>query len=291
MARATLEAYGRDLAGLLRQLTNLGVMEPRDVAERHLVEHFQGLHSGRGLSGASVTRHQASARVFFRWMRASGLIERDVSEILERPTRWKRLPDVLSPRQMKALVESPGPQESDPVDGPPLWLRDRAVLELMYASGLRASEVGSIGLSDYDPVAGSIRIRGKGSKERVVPVGRPAREWLSRYLKECRPLLEAPGGVPSVEHKGRIFLTTRGVPLDRQGVWRLVKRWATMAGISGAHPHTLRHSFATHLLVGGADLRVVQDLLGHADIGTTQIYTHVDSARLRSVHRGFHPRA
>ena len=294
LAPATRQAYERDLTGLLRAVSDRGAAEPRAITERHLVDHFQSLRSERNMAGSSVTRHLASTRVLFRWMRSAGLIERDISQVLERPTRWKRLPDVLSPRQMKALVEAPAPTpESDAdadSDAPPLWVRDRAVLELMYASGLRASEVGTIGLADYDEVAGSIRVRGKGSKERVVPVGRPAQHWMSRYLKECRPRLEAPGGSPRLGDKGRIFLTTRGTPLDRLGVWRMVKRWAARAGIAHAHPHTLRHSFATHLLAGGADLRVVQDLLGHADIATTQIYTHVDKSRLKSVHHSFHPR-
>lgn len=294
LARATLEAYTRDLTDLLTAMTAAGIATPADITERHVVEHFQSLHAARKLSGASVTRHLASTRVFFRWMRAVGLVERDASQILERPTKWARLPDVLSPRQMKALVEAPREMEKagKPRDSetPPVWIRDRAVLELMYASGLRASEVGAVGLSDYDAVAGSIRIRGKGSKERVVPVHETAQTWLARYLKECRPKLEAPNGVLNIEHKGRIFLTPRGTPLDRMSVWRLVKKWANIAGIADAHPHTLRHSFATHLLSGGADLRIVQDLLGHADIGTTQVYTHVDSARLKSVHTKFHPR-
>lgn len=290
MAKATLEAYTRDLTDLLTALARSGVQSPETISERHVVEHFQSLHGERGLSGATVTRHLASTRVFFRWMKAVGLIQRDPSQILERPTKWTRLPDVLSPRQMKALVESPRSMETDDPAKPALWIRDRAALELMYASGLRASEVGSVGLMDYDPVAGSIRVRGKGSKERVVPVGGPARDWLARYLKECRPELEAPGGVPGLGHKGRVFLTARGTPLDRMGVWRMVRRWAGIAGLASVHPHTLRHSFATHLLGGGADLRVVQELLGHADIGTTQVYTHVDAGRLKSVHQKCHPR-
>ncbi len=293
LARATLEAYTRDLTDLLAAMTAAGAALPADITERHLVGHFQSLHAQRHLSGASVTRHLASTRVFFRWMRAMSLVERDGSQILERPTKWTRLPDVLSPRQMKALVEAPRSMQADDAANPdaaPVWIRDRAVLELMYASGLRASEVGAVGLADYDPVAGSIRVRGKGSKERVVPVGVPAQAWLARYLKECRPNLEAPAGVPTLETKGRIFLTPRATPLDRMSVWRLVKKWANAAGIADAHPHTLRHSFATHLLSGGADLRIVQDLLGHADIGTTQVYTHVDAARLKSVHDRCHPR-
>jgi integrase/recombinase XerD len=295
LAQATLDAYRRDLTDLIHTLAAAGVPDPAAVTERHLVKHFQALRSVRGLSGTSVTRHLASTRVFFRWMRSAGLIERDPSQILERPTRWKRLPDVLSPNQMKALVEAPRPADEAPAKPgqpppPPLWIRDRAVLELMYASGLRASEVGSVGLSDYDAIAGSIRVRGKGSKDRVVPVGAHARNWLARYLKECRPALEAPGGVPNAANKGRIFLTVRGTPLDRMGVWRLVNHWSKHAGLK-AHPHTLRHSFATHLLGGGADLRVVQDLLGHADIATTQIYTHVDQSRLKSVHQKCHPRS
>jgi integrase/recombinase XerD len=227
-------------------------------------------------------------RVFCRWLHARGLVAEDPSQILERPTRWKKLPGVLSPKQLKALIESPRPEAArkDGPEQPPLWLRDRAMLELMYASGLRASEVGALGLTDLHDTLGVVRVTGKGNKQRLVPVGKPAQNAIRAYMSECRVVLVRPDG----RDKGRLLLSRSGRPLERVAVWQIVKRHAATAGLRDVHPHMLRHSFATHLLAGGADLRVVQELLGHADISTTQIYTHVDRSRLRDVHRKHHPR-
>ncbi|MEM7622641.1 MAG: tyrosine-type recombinase/integrase, partial [Planctomycetota bacterium] len=172
-----------------------------------------------------------------------------------------------------------------------LWIRDRAVLEIMYASGLRASEVGAIGTSEYTSSIGVLRVLGKGDKQRLVPMGEPAQVWLERYLAEVRPKLVAAGLASGDRRdKGRIFLTRSGRPIERVRVWQIVKKWSAVAGLAGVHPHMLRHSFATHLLHGGADLRVVQELLGHADIGTTQVYTHVDKRHIRATLDTCHPR-
>ena len=301
LAPATLTAYGRDLRELLIDLTAAGVTEPGGITPGHLTSHVARLSKTDGLSGTTVARHLATIRVFFRWLRARGMVEGDPTEILLTPTRWKKVPGVLTPGQMRRLVEAAaepdGPAaRSGAVSAVPLWLRDRAILELMYSSGLRASEVGAVELNGVLDTLGVLRVLGKGSKQRLVPMGEPAQEWLGRYLDECRPVLarraadagakrgQAPGD------KGRVFLTKTGRPIERVRVWQLVKKYAARAGLHDVHPHTLRHSFATHLLAGGADLRVVQELLGHADITTTQIYTHVDRSQLKRVHEKFHPR-
>lgn len=281
----TLEAYSRDLTELLAELTSAGITSAVKITPRDLSGHLTGLKTGRGLAPTSIIRHLATLKVFCRWMAARGFIKDNPADVLERPTRWRRLPGVLSPRQLKQLLEAPRPGEA--ADGPPLWQRDRAMLELMYASGLRASEVGELGMTDLHEALGVVRVTGKGRKQRLVPFGKPARAAIQAYLAECRPLLVRPDG----RDRGRLLLSRTGRPLERVAVWQIVKRHAAAAGLQDVHPHTLRHSFATHLLVGGADLRVVQELLGHADIGTTEIYTHVDRSRLRDVHKKHHPRA
>ncbi len=301
----TLDAYGRDLASLMHDLAGLGVGTPAGLTPRLLSQHLSRLKTDRDLSGSSIIRHMATIKVFCRWLTARGGMHEDPSEVLERPMRWKKLPGVLSPRQLKALIEAPSaavgtwplavgqneakcqkPKANSP-PAPPLWLRDRAMLELMYASGLRASEVGALGMTDFHETLGVVRVTGKGNKQRLVPVGKPAMGAIERYLKECRPRLVR----EDRRDAGKMILTRSGRPIERVAVWQIVKRHAAAAGLRDVHPHMLRHSFATHLLAGGADLRVVQELLGHADIATTQIYTHVDKSRLKSVHQKHHPRA
>ena len=309
MAPTTIEAYGRDLRVMADDMVAWGVEGPGDVTPRLLSDHVSALSRERGLSGSTVARHLATIRVFFRWLLGRGQIEGDPTEILQTPARWKKVPGVLTPGQMRRLVEAArepepqtgtGPRESQSGRGsaktPDLWIRDRAILELMYASGLRASEVGALGLTDVLESLGAIRVTGKGSKQRLVPMGEHAQTWVGRYLAECRPALERRAresmktGNASAD-AGRVFLTKNGKPIERVRVWQLVKKYAARAGLAGVHPHTLRHSFATHLLGGGADLRVVQELLGHSDISTTQIYTHVDQTQLKKTHERFHPRA
>jgi integrase/recombinase XerD len=283
----TLDAYGRDLSYLLDHLAEHGVLTPAAIGPRDLARHITGLKSDRSLSGTSIVRHLATIKVFCRWLAARGLVSENPADLLDRPTRWKKLPGVLSPRDLKRLLEAPRPGADALDDGPPLWLRDRAMLELMYASGLRASEVGAVALTDLHETLGVVRVTGKGRKQRLVPVGKPALAAIAAYVKECRPRLTR----PDVRDQGRLLLSRSGRPLERVAVWQIVKRHAVAAGMRNVHPHILRHSFATHLVAGGADLRVVQELLGHADIATTQIYTHVDSSRLKAVHRKHHPRA
>ena len=297
---ATLEAYGRDLRDLFADLRRRGVSSPGAIQAQHLSDHLAALRRERGMETTTIARHLATIKVFCRWLHAEGRIARNPADLLEQPSRWRKLPGTLSPNQIRKLLASPSP-ESDTPKPPiaasraadaarpqaPLWLRDRAMLELMYACGLRASEVGAIGVRDLHDTLGVVRVLGKGDKHRLVPMGTPARDAIARYLAECRPLLIR----GKTHHRERLLLSRTGRPLERVAVWQIVRKHAARAGLRDVHPHLLRHSFATHLLIGGADLRVVQELLGHADIGTTQIYTHVDSARLKSVHAKHHPRA
>ncbi|MGP1272249.1 MAG: site-specific tyrosine recombinase [Phycisphaerales bacterium] len=284
----TLEAYGRDLAELLENLDQLGVTEPGAITPRHLADHIARLSSTRRLSPASVTRHLATIRVFCRWLDATGRVDENPAQVLERPARWTKLPGVLTPRQMRRLLDAPDAAVQTATPGLMAWLalRDKAMIELMYASGLRASEVGAVRVEDLELRLGVVRVTGKGDKQRLVPVGVPAVQAVERYLGEPRAGLLA-GAARATD---RLFVSRTGRPLERVAVWQIIRRHAVAAGLQGVHPHMLRHSFATHLLAGGADLRVVQELLGHADIATTQIYTHVDSSRLRDVHKRFHPR-
>ncbi len=281
LAPATLDAYTRDLNDLVEYLRPGGVSIPEDVTPHHLAEHIRDLHRKRNLQPSSIARHLTTIRVFFRFHQANGAIDDNPARLLEPPTRWKRLPGVLSPRQMQRLLAATSEETGR------LWLRDRAMLELMYAAGLRASEVATLRLTDYNATLGVLVVTGKGTKQRLVPVGRPAQHWTDRYLQELRPTLTR---FDDGRDRGRLLVSHTGRPLERIAVWQIVRRLAAHAGMGDAHPHMLRHSFATHLLAGGADLRVVQELLGHADIATTQIYTHVDRARLRQVVKQYHPR-
>lgn len=300
----SLDAYGRDAAQVMWSLHEAGVKSLRGAEPRMLSQHLTKLKTQRGLDGASVIRHLATIRVLFRWALSTGRCESDPTTILDRPTRWKKLPDVLSPAQVGKLLEAANGRETNERtserasegngkksstesgrQSAPIWMRDRALLELLYASGLRASEVCSISVNDVHATLGVVRVTGKGNKQRLVPMGEPAKRAVAMYVEQCRPKLDKLDG----RSKGALLLSSTGRPLERVRVWQLVQHYAKLAGLK-VYPHMLRHSFATHLLIGGADLRVVQEMLGHADIATTQIYTHVDRTRLKQVHKQFHPR-
>ena len=285
LAKATLSAYELDLRDLLKDLQKNGIDEPARLRADHLANHLRSLRTEHQLASSSVIRHLATIRMFCRFLHADGRITENPADLLERPTRWRHLPDVLTPNQVKKLLTTPQP-EIDP-HAPPLFLRDRAILELMYAAGLRASEAAGLILGDYHQTLRVIMVTGKGNKQRLLPIGKPAVMALETYLENCRPVLLRPDG----RDKGAVFLSRTGRPLERVALWQIVKRNARKAGLNNVHPHTLRHSFATHMLSGGANLRTVQELLGHSDISTTQIYTHVDQARLKSIHEKYHPRA
>ena len=274
----THEAYSRDLARFVGYSVGRGAASPPDVTSRLLREYLYHLKD-LGLAPASIRRNVSSLRTYFKFLIGEGHIARDPSERLESPKRWRSLPEVLTVAEIDRLLAAPLLDD-------PLVFRDRAMLELAYGAGLRVSEWISIGLRDLMFDDGLVRVFGKGSKERLVPIGRRAIGALATYVRELRPRLEQGEG------KGVLFLNARGEPLTRMGAWKILRKYVERAGIEKhVSPHTLRHSFATHLLEGGADLRAVQEMLGHADISTTQIYTHVDREYLRSVHRQFHPRA
>ncbi|MFM1822453.1 MAG: Tyrosine recombinase XerD [Planctomycetota bacterium] len=281
LAPASIATYGRDLDDLVGDLVSRGVASPAAVEPAHLAEHVRFLARDRSLDPATIVRHVSTVRVFFRFLHASRLVRENPARLLERPTKWRKIPDVISPSQMKRLVEAPSPDHGE------LWARDRAILELMYAAGLRASEVGDVRLNQWFPVVASLHVVGKGSKHRIVPVGMAAARALERWIGELRPALVG-GDEARAGH--RLFVSARGKPLERVAVWMLVKKYAAVAGLHGVHPHVLRHSFATDLLRGGCDLRTVQEFLGHASVVTTQIYTHVDKSRLRETVSRFHPR-
>ena len=290
LAQASIVAYRRDLETLMLDLQSRGVERIEDTTPDALIGHVRSLTADRGYASGTISRRLATTKVFFRWLLATSKIENNPADHLDMPTKWKKLPGVLTPGQMRKLLEAPHPPEK-PVKGmPPLWMRDRAILELMYASGLRASEVGTIGLMDIIEKLGVVRVLGKGDKHRLVPMGKPARDALHIYMNECRPMLITAERAGDRLDQGKLFLSRTGRPLERVRVWQIVKHWANIAGMGKVHPHMLRHSFATHLLMGGADLRIVQELLGHADITTTQIYTHVDRSKLRDTIKNLHPR-
>ncbi len=287
---ATIEAYSRDLEHLMLELLDRGFTDPIATTPDALIGHVRTMSSERGYNASTISRHLATIKVFYRWMLATGQIDDNPADHLDQPTKWKRLPGVLTPSQVRKLLEAPQPPENPPKRALPLWIRDRAILELMYASGLRASEVGQIGLIDIMEKIGVVRVLGKGDKQRLVPMGKPAQVALQRYIDECRPMLITAERAAERRDGGKLFLSRTGKPIERVRVWQIVKHWAKQADLPKTYPHMLRHSFATHLLAGGADLRIVQELLGHSDITTTQIYTHVDRSSLHKTVRTLHPR-
>jgi integrase/recombinase XerD len=273
----TVEAYMRDLRRLGEFATSKSIRDPGKLT-RPLLRDFVFLLKDLGLSAASIRRSVSAIRTYFGFLVAEGRVSDDPSDRLQSPRRGRVLPAVLSVSEAEALLGAPK------VDQPLAW-RDRALLELAYGAGLRVSELCNLALTDLLLPENLVRVFGKGSKERLVPLGRNAIGAISVYLHTMRPELDRG------RSRGRVFLNARGEPLSRVGAWGIVKRAAERAGITKTvTPHTLRHSFATHLLEGGADLRAVQEMLGHADLSTTQIYTHVDREYLRSVHKQFHPR-
>ena len=240
-------------------------------------EHLRWLDE-RKLALSSIARHVATIRVFGRHLESSGQVAKDPAQLLSQPSVWQHLPDVLTTGQMQKLLDGPRPTDL-------LYLRDVALLELLYAGGLRASEIATLDEDRLYDDLGVARVLGKGRKERIVPIGRPAMDAVIRYGDELRPKLVREDAATE-----RLFLSRTGRPITRIVVWQIVARHAQRSGLRHVHPHTLRHSFATHLLAGGADLRVVQELLGHANIRTTQIYTHVDQSKLKQVIEKYHPR-
>ena len=274
----TTKAYKLDIARFVTYAFVKGASSASEVGTRALREYVYHLKD-LGLAPASIRRNVSAVRSYFKFLLGEGLVVRDPSERLETPKRWRTLPEVLGVEEVEKLLAAPSLDE-------PLAFRDRAMLELAYGAGLRVSEWISLSVRDVMLQDHLVRVFGKGAKERLVPIGRKAIGATAVYLRELRPSLEKGEG------KGILFLNARGQPLSRMGAWKILRKYVRQAGITKpVSPHTLRHSFATHLLEGGADLRAVQEMLGHVDISTTQIYTHIDREYLRSVHRQFHPRA
>lgn len=278
LSENTRLAYRADLDSFDAFLKRRGTQSFNAVGRRDILDYLMDERE-RGLRVNSISRRLVAIKIFFRYLHQEGMLNRDVTEAMESPRLWKILPGVLSGREVERLLAAP-------VGDDRIAVRDRALLEFMYGSGLRVSETANLALDDLHFDAGYVRCVGKGGKTRVVPLGGMAVELLHRYLDEARSLFT---GDAAERH---VFLTYRGKAFSRQGLWKLIKSYARRAGIEkNVSPHTLRHSFASHLLANGAPLRVIQEMLGHADIATTQVYTHVDEGRLRSVHAQFHPRA
>ncbi len=277
LAKATLDSYRSDLGRLSLWLANHEHEALLDLRDTTLTAFIAQL--SRQTRASSQSRYLSTLRRFFRWQLGRGRIVADPTLKLANPARPSRLPKVMSEKQVDSLLNAPD------IDTP-LGLRDRAMLETLYASGLRVSELVNLRLHEISFNEGVLRALGKGSKERLVPLGEQAIDWLGRYLNEARR------EILNGQQSDALFITARGGPMTRQAFWQLIKRYALVAGIAPARlsPHVLRHAFATHLLNHGADLRLVQLLLGHADIGTTTIYTHVARERLRQLHAAHHPR-
>lgn len=278
LAENTIEAYRRDLREFIEVLDDRRVSGTAQISPLVVREYLVRLNERR-LALSSIARHLVAVKMFLRYLFTVGLMKEDVAALLETPKKWRTLPHTLRPQQVEALLAAPQPED-------PFYARDHAILELLYATGLRVSELAGLRVQDVNLNIGYLRCFGKGGRERVVPVGSFAIDAVREYLRGLRPsLAEAAGPVDG------LFLSRTGLPMDRTNIWRLVSKYAVAAGIPNpTGPHTLRHCFATHLLEGGADLRVVQELLGHVDVATTQVYLHVDPSRLKGIHQRCHPR-
>lgn len=276
MAENTVDAYGRDIKRFFEWLGNRSIPE---LTIAKLSDYVAWLGQF-DLAPASVARSIVSLRMFFRYLQLEGVLLENKAELLGSQKLWQRVPEVISPKGIDAFLRSPRKVE-------PYYWRDRALLEMLYATGCRASEISNLQLHDLHLKDCYCKCHGKGSKQRIAPLGEAAVEAVDEYLRRQRPRLAA----VRTSEPDWVFLSRGGRRLRREAIWELVKKYALIAGISSkVSPHTLRHSFATHLLAGGADLRQVQEMLGHSSIATTQIYTHVDQTRLKKVHKQFHPR-
>lgn len=277
LSKNTLASYSHDLNKFVSYLEKRHTRSFNDV-KRSDITDFMLFQKDKGLSANSIARNLAAMKVFFRFLTREGLLKTDIAGVIETPQMWKHIPDTLSLDEVYKLLNMPNLKDW-------IGIRDRACLEIMYATGLRASEVINLNMQNVNFELGIVRCIGKGSKERIVPLGKLARTATRRYLDKVRPKL-----VKSSAESG-LFLTRLGRKMSRQMLWKIIKGYARKARIDkNIKPHTLRHSFATHLLERGADLRSVQEMLGHSNISTTQIYTHINKERLKSIHRKYHPR-
>lgn len=280
LASNTIVSYERDLKSYLKYLKNVENLKNFNEVQRPHIVHFLAHLKDQGKSSRTLARHVASIRSFHQFLLREKAADHDPSVHIESPQLEKTLPKVLSLEEVETLLESPDTSTH-------YGIRDKAMLELLYATGIRVSELIGLKLGDVHVTMGFVRCIGKGNKERIIPIGHTAIEAIEQYVQKGRPLF-----VSKKNHDDALFLNHHGRGLTRQGFWKILKGLARDAGIQKElTPHTLRHSFATHLLENGADLRAVQEMLGHADISTTQIYTHVTKTRLKDVYKQFHPRA
>ena len=280
LSKNTVSSYKSDLNALAFYLNERGICVWQDADRDILLDFIDALRDCE-METTSIARHLASMRMFYRYLATEGLIGSDPTLLLDTPKLWQVLPDHLSSEEVTALLNIYSDKSDDPLE-----LRNRTMLYLLYASGMRVSELVSVKLADINFENSMIRIIGKGSKERIVPIAPYVMKLLDRYIKTARTFL-----VYLVPNSPLLFLSHRSRKLNRERVWAVIKDAAWLAGISkNIHPHTLRHSFASHLLANGADLRVIQEMLGHADISTTEIYTHVEKERFTQLHHQFHPR-
>lgn len=273
----TISAYERDLQRYLGYLENAAISAPQDVHPGLIGDFLELLHQ-LGLCASSISRNISAIRAFHKYLLVEGICDQDPTENFIIPKPWMNLPRVLNVAEVERLLQQPDVSQAT-------GLRDRAILEFLYATGVRVSELVALRLRDIYWEEEFVRVFGKGSKERLVPIGQVALTWLRRYLQEIRPMLASLGVGSDI-----VFLNRFGKKISRQTIWILIQKYLRTAAIPlQAGPHTLRHSFATHLVEGGADLRAVQEMLGHADISVTQIYTHLDREFLKAVHHQFHP--
>ena len=278
LSENTISSYRNDITSLINFLDSYKISDPSQIDHKLLNKFFVSLQEV-GLSNTSAARYYSSIKGFFNYLFSNKYIEANPAEKVLPPKLSKSLPSVLTVEEIDSVLSRPNVKEK-------LGLRDKGILEVLYACGLRVSELIEMKISDLFFNEEIIRVFGKGSKERLVPIGRSAIKWTQRYLTDSRPLL-----MKKAKSGNIVFLNNRGTKLSRMGLWKIVDYYVKEAGIQKeVHPHTFRHSFATHLLEGGADLRAVQEMLGHADISTTQIYTHIDRDYIKQVHKQFHPR-
>ncbi|HPN84003.1 MAG TPA: site-specific tyrosine recombinase XerD [Victivallales bacterium] len=277
----TVSSYCSDISDFWAFMSNNSVSSAGQVDRDNILDYL-GACKDKGMESSTVARRLVSIKVFFRFLFSERLINEDITDIMDSPKLWRLLPDMLSNQEMEQFLKSFSTNTKSPLE-----FRNRVILETIYACGLRVSEAAGLEIGSIRFDEGLLRVFGKGGKERIVPIADFTADLLKKYISEVRPQFCA-----NTEPNAKLFVSRTGKVLDRERIWAIVKEAAKIAGITkNIHPHTLRHSFASHLLENGADLRIIQELLGHADIGTTQIYTHIDQNRLISVHKKFHPRA
>ncbi len=278
LSENSISSYRNDLFKLIHFFDELKISDLNLVTSKNITDFFAKQRK-EGLTSTSVSRYASSVRGFFSYLKQQDYIKNNPTSNLPSTKLSRNLPSVLSFNEIEKILDKPNTKNN-------LGLRDKAILEVLYSSGLRVSEAINLKISDLFLEDEVIRVIGKGSKQRIIPIGSSARKWIKEYLIKVRPLLQK-----RMKSENLVFLNSKGSRLSRMAIWKIVKKYCNEAGIDKeVHPHTFRHSFATHLLEGGADLRAVQEMLGHSDISTTQIYTHIDREYVKQVHRDFHPR-